>query len=119
MTTINGEVCFSRIPVAFIAATLIVRVEDASRINAAAKVISEHRITNISRSPVHRDPVPFAIELSPFENADGLSCYTLRVHVDVDSSGQISLGDYISTQSYPLDRLSSTDFLRVVVHPVE
>lgn len=119
MTTINGEVCFSKISAAFIAATLIIFVEDSSRIDAAAKVISEHQITNVSRSPAHPDPVPFTIELPPSENAGQLSCRTLRVHVDVDSSGQVSPGDYVSTQSYPLDTLSSTDFLRIVVHPVE
>jgi len=43
------------------------------------------------------DRLPVSLELKAARA--GL---TLRVHVDVDRDGRVSVGDYVSTQSYPL-----------------
>lgn len=112
---IEGAVYFSAISASFSNATVIVRIEDTSRADAPARVISEHRVSGVARSPENRDPVPFAIHLP---EAEVVSCCSLRVHVDVGSTGEISPGDYVSTQSYPLRSNSSAPHLRVVVEPV-
>jgi hypothetical protein len=36
--------------------------------------------------------------------------YTIWVHVDVDADGQVSIGDYITMESFPVTATSSADF---------
>ena len=110
---IEGEVRFSEISAPFDDATVIVLVEDASRADAAAKTIVERRLTGISRTPDNHDPVPFLIDLPASKR---VSCYSLRVHVSLKSTDEIAVGDYVSTQSYPLKDDSSR--VLMFVHPV-
>jgi hypothetical protein len=42
----------------------------------------------------------------------------VRVHIDVDGDGQISPGDYISMQSYPVALLANAPPVQVHVHRV-
>ena len=112
---VEGEVYFSEIPDPFVGATVIIRVEDTSRADAAAELISERRLTGVSRSPDNPYFIPFVIDV-PTTKAE-LSC-SIRVHVDVNSTGEITSGDYVSTQSYQLKSNSSPIRLQVVVHAV-
>lgn len=113
---IEGVVYFSEIPASFAEATVIIKIEDTSHVDAAAEVIFEHRLTGVSRSPDNRDPVPFVIDLPTTER---LSRCSLRVHVDVNSTEEITFGDYVSIQSYPLKNDSSPVRLQVIVHPIK
>lgn len=113
---VEGEVCFSEIPAPFSDATVIIRLEDTSRADAAAEVISERRLTGISRSPDNHDPVSFVIDLPTTEI---ISRCSLRVHVNLKSTSEITVGDYVSTQSYPLKGDSSPIRLRIIVYPIK
>lgn len=110
---IEGEIFFSEEAVAFVNATVIIRVEDVRYADASAVVVAEQRMTNISL--VAGDPItiPFHLECKVPLNC---ATYSLRVHVDVDLDAQVSRGDYVTTQSYPLNALQS--FARILVHPV-
>jgi len=44
--------------------------------------------------------------------------YTVRVHADVDGNGVVSRGDYVSTQSYPVDPDAPPRPIAIVVQPV-
>lgn len=112
---IEGDIYFTEIPAPFTGATIIVKVEDIRRADASAVVITEQRIVNVSRSPGSRDPVPFSIEyLATGDPAN----YSLRVHVDVGTTGEVSPGDYVSTRSYPLAGIDPPARLAVEVNPV-
>jgi uncharacterized lipoprotein YbaY len=112
---IDGQVAFTEILAPFSGATVIVKVEDVRYADAPAVVIAEQRISQVSRSPSNREPVPFSIECPV---AEDLGAYALRVHVDIDASGDVSPGDYVSTQSYPLTGVPASGRLVVRVQPV-
>jgi len=112
---IEGEIEFAEIFAPFAGVTIIVKVEDTRRADAPAMVSTEHRIRNVSRSPDHRDPVPFAIDCP---DGGELTHCALRVHVDVDADGDVSPEDYVSSQSYPLAGAASLTRLLVRVQPV-
>ena len=44
--------------------------------------------------------------------------YTLRVHVDVGHSGSVQGGDFVSTQSYPVQATTATQPITVAVRRV-
>jgi uncharacterized lipoprotein YbaY len=112
---IVGHIEFAEILAPFADATVIVKVEDTRRADAPAVVIAEQRIRHVSRAPGQHAPVLFAIECS----ADSeLAHYALKAHVDVDASGDVSVGDYVSTQSYPLAEVASLAQVIVRVDPV-
>lgn len=113
---VDCDLCFSKIPCAFDDATVIVRVEDSSRADAAAELICEHRFAGVSRTSGDTDPLPLVIDVPASER---LAHCTLRVHVDIGSTGEVKRGDHVSTQSYPLPMGESPRHLAVSVFPVE
>jgi putative lipoprotein len=81
------------------AADVIIQVEDISRADAPSMIIGEQHQTNVS---LHAGAVlPFCIEV-PAEQVDKRRSYSVRVHVDVAGSGQVKVGDLVSTQTYPV-----------------
>jgi hypothetical protein len=112
---IEGQIEFAQVLTPFADATVIVKVEDTRRADAPGVVIAEQRIRHVSRIPGQHVPVLFAIDCP----AGGeLSHCVLRVHVDIDASGDVSSGDYVSTQSYPLAGVASPARMVVRVEPV-
>jgi hypothetical protein len=45
--------------------------------------------------------LPFVVEI-PAELVDDHHNYSVRVHVDVSGSGEVNVGDLVSTQTYPV-----------------
>jgi len=82
------------------AALLVVRVEETSRADAAATVLAEWRRTDVAL-PGPGDPVPFAIEV-PAGLVDRRARYTVRAHVDVSGTGDVTQGDLVSTRAHPV-----------------
>ncbi len=82
------------------AATLTVVVEDVSRADDLATAVAEHRRHQVPL-PGGEARVPFSLDV-PEELIDGRARYSVRVHVDMSGSGDLSDGDYISTQSIPV-----------------
>lgn len=75
-------------------AQVIVQVRDTSRMDTRADIISEQRST----TGTNRD----RIALVEFEVPDGTANATVWALVDVDGDGQVSRGDYLTVQSFPL-----------------
>lgn len=80
------------------ACPVVVRVEDVSRADAAARVVGEVRVEPGAGLP-GRALLPVAV---PVREVDERASYAVRVHVDVDGDGQVGDGDYVSTQRYPV-----------------
>lgn len=96
---VTGSVILGGELKSFTNATVYVRLEDVSRADGAAIVAAEDVLKGVSHRAGDEARLEFALYgASPAENAD----YSLSVHVDVDADGEISRGDYISTQSYPV-----------------
>ena len=74
---------------------VIVQLLDTTYADAPAAVLVEDvGMTVASDSPVIHTAVVEPIEVG--------GAATVRVHVDVDGDGEVSRGDFVTTQSYPL-----------------
>lgn len=77
-------------------APVIVQVRDAGLQDEAATTIAEKRATSRASGPGE----PFARVQMSVETSGGYPI--VWVHVDVDESGDVSQGDFITMQSYPV-----------------
>ena len=75
-----------------------VKLEDVSRLDAAAVVVAEAVLPLASGAAAGAD-IPFSITVPA---ADEAASYGVRAHVDTTGSGDISPGDLVSTQAYPV-----------------
>lgn len=97
--TVRGEIHLPKADVPGARAEVRVLIEDVSRADAYSPVIAvQHQ---------HAVPledacvVPFEVEV-PEEAVDPGNDYSIRVHIDISGSGEIEVGDFVSTQSYPV-----------------
>lgn len=81
-------------------AVVTVRIEEVSRADAPATTIGEQVREQVVVSPVGA-AVPFTITL-PGTEIDPHGHYVVRAHVDVDGTGGVTAGDFVSTRSYPV-----------------
>ena len=96
------------------ATTARVLIEDVSRLDAPAVRVAE------SSQPL---PGPlaagdrFTAELV-VPDVDERATYSVRAHVDVSGSGELSHGDQITTRSYPVLTRGAPDDVEVDVVPI-
>ncbi|MEO7442978.1 MAG: YbaY family lipoprotein [Acidimicrobiales bacterium] len=81
------------------AAVVTVSVEDTSRADAASTVIAEQRLTDVDLTAAD-DGLTFVVEV-PASLVDRQARYSVRVHVDIGGTGEVSEGDFVSTRSHP------------------
>lgn len=115
--TLAGEVVLGR-ALATAGAVLRVVVEDVGRADAPAQAIA--RVDRDLRQPLPAGAVvPFSVALPALLPGGH---YAVRAHVDVSGSGQVEIGDQVSTQSHPVQAAPVTrgggTLLRVDVKPV-
>jgi uncharacterized lipoprotein YbaY len=108
---VSGEIIFTSDAHGFRDATVYVRLEEVSRTDAAARIVAEQVLRGVAYEQGR--PLPFEIR----GGAPGGASYRVRVHVDIDGDGQVSSGDYISVESYPVT-LSGAPALQVRVYRV-
>lgn len=114
MTTVAGTIVFSKVVARFDNAKAVVRYEDCSRAgDVSPRVVAEQEIRGISIDAADPQPIPFSLDVPESEASEGCS---LSVHVDVSGTGDITIGDYITTKTFPV---SASKTLRVTVDPVE
>ncbi len=95
---VEGEIKFEEAP-PFSGATMYVRLEDVSVADAPARVVAEDTRRGVSFDPRAGESLKFAIEGA---EPDPKASYSVRAHIDIDGDGQVSRGDFISMQSYPV-----------------
>jgi hypothetical protein len=83
----------------FTGATVYVRLEDVSYADAPASLIAEDIIQNVSHT-AGNDEKLYSSLYGQIPNQQ--SRYSVRVHLDLDGDYQVSYGDYISMESYPV-----------------
>ena len=95
----SGEVLFEEGARPFYGATVYIRLENNSQLDAASQVIAEQVVRNFSYQPGESAGLEFKLYgEQPDEHA---SC-NVRAHVDLNGDSRISAGDYITMQSYPV-----------------
>jgi uncharacterized lipoprotein YbaY len=97
---VRGEIVFAEDARAFSGATVSVRLEDVSRVDAAARIVAEQEIVDVRHAPASAAPIPFT--LAVHEVVDERATYAVRVHVDVDGDRRVGRGDFVSTASHPV-----------------
>jgi putative lipoprotein len=97
------------------AAEVVVQVEDVSRADAPSLVVAEHRMQHVHLAGA--GVLPFEVAV-PAHLIDERMSYSVRVHVDVSGSGQVEIGDLITTQTYPVLTHGFPDRVEVSLHRV-
>ncbi len=96
---VKGKVTFEEKAPPFTGATMYVRLENVTLADAAAEVVADYVERNVAFDPKIDKDLSFAIA---GKAPDPQASYAVRVHIDIDGDGEVSLGDFISTQSYPV-----------------
>jgi Type III secretion system lipoprotein chaperone (YscW) len=98
---VEGKIRFEESAVAFSGAIMYVNVERVTYADAASEIIASYTRQEMSFDPQNTDSdiLTFKLEVSDLNPQDD---YAIRVHIDLDSDGKISRGDYINMQSYPV-----------------
>jgi putative lipoprotein len=113
--TVRGEVILPSADFVAATADVIVQVEDVSRADAPSGVIAENRRSGV---PLRGGAViPFVVDVAT-ELVDERRSYAVRVHGDVSGTGEVSVGDLVSTQSYPVLTRGHGDEARIYVQRV-
>lgn len=94
-------------------ATVYVRLEEAGRVDAPSRIVAEQVLRGVAYEPGKQLHVELRGDVP-----SGSGSYQLRVHVDVDGDGQVSPGDYVSTESYPVNPSAGPAQLAVRIHRV-
>lgn len=112
--TVTGELLFPANAPSVDAATLRITVEDVSRVDAASQVIAEEVIHGVGVRP-RRPPLDFSVAL---ETVDDAAHYNVRAHIDSNDSGEVTLGDLLSTQAHPVLTFGAPDHVTVPLQHV-
>jgi uncharacterized lipoprotein YbaY len=111
---IRGELAFDDAAVDLSGASVKIRLDDVSRMDAESVPLGEHAVMNLPRGASTASALPFEVR------AAGLKAgarYTLWAHVDMDRDGQVSVGDFITMEDFPVSA-DGAGFHRVRVRRV-
>lgn len=115
---LEGHIRFGSDAVAFSSATVIVTLADTTDADTAAVPLARTILTDTGFDGDPRSQISFRIErvsVPPGRTS------TLRALIDLDGDGRASPGDFVSTQSVPIDQHTgqhvTIDVIRVRPRP--
>lgn len=83
----------------FSGATLYVRVLDVSRADAGAVIAGETIVPDLRYGPGSASAIAVDVTCGA---VDARAHYSAWAHLDLDGDGQVSSGDWLTTESYPV-----------------
>ena len=95
-------------------ATLWVRARDVTRADSSAVTLAEQEIHDVTIAGPD-DVVPFTLQLSP---PDPRGSYTIEAHLDANHSGDVSVGDLLTTEHISIDPSRNNQSLTVSLRQV-
>ena len=113
---LKGEITFAKTGTSFSGATAYIRLEDVSQADAASKIIAEQIVENISHQQGGDEKVQVSLQS---QTLDERASYIVSVHIDVDGDRQVSTGDYINMESYPILTVEHSSQISVCVQQVK
>ncbi|HEX2618655.1 MAG TPA: YbaY family lipoprotein [Phototrophicaceae bacterium] len=113
-TKVTGEILLDDSAPAFSGATVYVRLEDTSLMDATAPVLAEQVLHRVS----HAEGQPISFNLEGERPVNEQSRLNVSVHISLHNSGEIRPGDYITVQSYPVLTHGNPDHVQVQVRRV-
>jgi uncharacterized lipoprotein YbaY len=96
-------------------AEIRVRVIDTTQADAASRETALTTLRDVDRASV-KSGIPFAIDVPEI---DPRNRYEVSVHVDMNRSGNIEAGDYLTMESYPVFTSGRGDKASVTARRVE
>ena len=96
---IGGEIAWPAALGDIAALRVRIRVEDVSRADAAARTVAELTLPAVTAEDAAKGAVPFSLEVVP---PPGGADYALRVHVDVNGTGAVTPGDWVTVERIPV-----------------
>lgn len=112
---VSGAVRFDGGTPPFDGATLRVRLRDVTVADAPARTVAEQVISGVS---VHQPGAAVPYELRSASRLEPGRAYTVEAHVDLNSTGQIKQGDFITMASHPVPPNLSPARVDVRVHRI-
>ena len=98
-------------------ATIYISILDVTMADAPSKVILQQVVKDIDyKANNNKSYQEFRIYGQIPNNK---AKYAVRVHVDVDNDGKISVGDYINMESYPVLTYGNPNYISVKVKNVK
>jgi uncharacterized lipoprotein YbaY len=113
---VKGKIMFEEAALPFTGATLYVRLENITSVDVASKVVAEYVKRNVALDPKISSDVIFAIVGNL---PDPRASYAVRAHIDIDGDGEVSQGDFISMQSYPVITFGHPSEVSILVRQVK
>jgi hypothetical protein len=113
---VEGNITFDKSGASFSGATAYIRLEDTSQVDTASGIIAEKVIHNVSHEKGGNDKLPISLQ---GQISNERANYIISVHIDVDGDGQISYGDYINMESYPILTFGHPNKVSVCVQQVK
>jgi len=109
---VRGALTFARAHPPSPNGKLYVRLLDVSFQDAPARIIAEQAL----EVPSGAGPVPFELHAA---EVDERATYVVSAHADLDADGAYSLGDFVTTESYPVLTFGRSGRVDIVLKPVE
>lgn len=113
---VKGEITFEAEAPPFTGATLYVRLENVTVADTASEVMAEYAERDVAFDPKTKNVLSFAITAN---SPDPRTAYAVRVHIDIDGDGEVSQGDFISMQSYPVITFGHPREVSILVRQVK
>lgn len=113
--TIKGTIEFQNVREPARNVTVHVRVQDTSHADAAASTVAEQVLKDVTIVP-GAPPLPFTVRGVP---QNPRARHVLRVHADVDGSGTVTRGDFVSTESHPVPTGGQPAALKILAREVK
>jgi uncharacterized lipoprotein YbaY len=112
---VKGEILFDRPLELSQKFTIYIRLEDVTMIDSYSKIITEKKIKSISHQYNSANKLIFEIQ--------GVICekhrYIISAHADLDGDNNISKGDFINMQSYPVLTHGYPNFVSITLKEIK
>jgi len=113
---VKGEITFEEEAPPFTGATMYVHLENITVADIASEVVADYVERDVAFDPKTAKVLSFAIA---GKAPDPRASYAVRVHIDIDGDGEVSQGDFISTQSYPVITFGHPREVSILVRQVK
>jgi uncharacterized lipoprotein YbaY len=114
--TLRGTIDFVAVTTPIFDATLYVRLEDLSRPDLGVKLVAERMIPNLATESSDPGRYRYVVQ---YQQPRDYGEYGIAVHLDVDNSGDVNAGDYVTTANYSFTGITPPNRMNVRATEVE
>lgn len=113
---IKGELRFEDHVISFRNATMHVYLENVSVVDASSEIVGYYERKNVNFPNDKFKTLSFEITGRDLDEREN---YAIRAHIDIDRDGNVSKGDFITMQSYPVVTFGHPRQISILVRQVK